>query len=165
MASASTVLISRAEWFRAKVGEQRMLGDVAPGGVMPEHRAEPAGVVQPQFLSAVDFQDKVVVFPEVRAARADAQAAGHAEVQDERTRVACQHEVFRPPPHVAHCLAADFVDLAADRPAHAGVPHLDGADAAASEVGRDSPAGGFDFWKLGHAPLLPALGKNITLYH
>ncbi len=81
----------------------------------------------------------------------DAEASGHAEVQDERTLVKRNQNVFGAPFDAADDLMRDrCLEMPVDGPAQPPIAHHDMGDALADEGGRDTPAGGLYLRQFGH---------------
>ena len=102
--------------------------------------------------------DVVVLFPLIR--RIDhAQAAGHAEVDEERGAVVdFQQQILRAPGDAADRATFDFQDVFRNRLAQivAADDHL--CDPRSCHIRLDAAAGGFDFGELGHVASEPAQG-------
>ncbi|MNO61990.1 hypothetical protein D3C76_526520 [compost metagenome] len=112
----------------------------------PEQRAEAPGVGVAQRQSRLQLDIHMLVLDRRQAAFHQAQAAGHAEVADQRAGLGVQQQVFRPPFHLQDALPGQaHVEVLGNRPAQAPVTHDHAADALALDMGRDAPAGGFDF--------------------
>ena len=97
----------------------------------------------------------VVVELARRRALVDAQAAGHAEVHEQRVDAAraleAEQQVLAAAVDGAEPSAFEgALEPGGNRPAQAPVVHVDRGDALADERGRDAAPGGFDFGELGH---------------
>jgi hypothetical protein len=81
----------------------------------------------------------------------DAQASRHAEVQDERTLVESNQNVFGAPFDAADDLMRDRrLEMPVDGPAQSPIANHDMGDASADEGGRDAATGGLYFRQFGH---------------
>ena len=84
-----------------------------------------------------------------------AQAARHAEVQDQVAVAAIEQQVFAAPRDRAHSRPGERAHRVRNRPAQARLAHRDRGDRAADEVGRDAAAGDFDFGEFRHRAAYP----------
>ena len=90
-----------------------------------------------------------------RVGRQHAQAAGHAEVQDQGgAGVEREQQVLRPSRRTLDAGAGDARgQVGGDGPAQPRFVHLQRHDLLARDVGLDAAPGGLDFGKLRHAGL------------
>ncbi len=118
---------------------------------VPQHGAEAARVAQAHQLAVGQHEVEVVVFLGRGGVREDAQAAAHAQVQDERAVVELDEQVFRAALQAMDGLAAqEFGQVFGNGPAQAGVADDDVADGLMQQVRRDAAQRGLDFWQFGH---------------
>jgi hypothetical protein len=72
-------------------------------------------------------------------------------VADQGAEVEPEQQIFTAPRQGAHGPAAQgFVQIGGDRPAQASIAHAGAENALVFQVGRQSPAHGFDFGQFGH---------------
>ena len=154
-----------AERLGAEAGEQAV--GLERGGRPEVDGAEAAGVVQRDPGAAVEVEDQVVVLlgRRVRVVEGadlgagDQDAAGHAEVDDQRlAAVEGGEQVLR--------AAAERLDPRAlqplgqpvgERPAQVGAAHVGAGDDVADEHGLEAPAHGLDLGQLGQRRRLLAV--------
>ncbi len=128
--------------FRAEVAQQL----VFQWRQAPEHGAEAPriGVAQGHARGQLDVD--VLVATGRGAALHQPQAAGHAQVADQRTGLGAQQQVLGAALDADDALSGQaHVQVFGNRPAQAPLAHDHALDALAFEVGGDAPAGGFDF--------------------
>jgi len=100
----------------------------------------------------------VVVRLRWRAGGQDAQAAGHAQVEDQGAVAEAQQKVLGAPLHRVEPMAPqDRIQIVWHRPAQPWLAHRHAADALAAERRFDAAAGGFDLGQFGHG-VSPAAG-------
>ena len=136
-----------AEGFGAEVFEEGMEGGVA---MDPLDGAEAAGVVEPEFHAGVEAESDVVVFAPGDGGGKDAEAAGHAEVDEEGAARGGEEEVFASARAGEDGGAFDFDEVIGHGPAEAAFLDDEFADGVADEVGADTAQGGFDLGEFGH---------------
>jgi hypothetical protein len=113
--------------------------------------AEAPRVVEAQALAGIEHEVVVVVQQPRRTGRHDAQAAGHAEVRDQRAALELDQQVLGPAVHVEHALPGDLPrELGLDGPAQARLAQVERADRAADQRRADAAPRRFDFGKFRH---------------
>jgi hypothetical protein len=159
-AAGAAVERVRGEGRRERLGPERGDERVRRGVARhPEHRAEAPGVVVAQRRPVVEHEVDVIVRLPGRRAAVQAQAAGHAQV-DEQRAFAVRRPAGRG--HSEEQVLASAVDCRdgspaepslqprRNRPAQPAVVDMHGGHAAAGESGRDAAADGLDFGQFGH---------------
>jgi hypothetical protein len=82
------------------------------------------------------------------------QAAGHTEVQKQRSRVELEQKIFGAPPGCENALACDLPwHSFRDWPSQSRLMHSEPHDLAADRMRLNAAAGGLDFRKLGQGRL------------
>ena len=149
-----------AEGFRPQLAEQ----GVGAGLALDEQKgAEAARIVQAHLQAAVELQRHVVMGAEGGGGIRHAQAAGHAQVQEQGAGGGGEEQVLAAPAAGQHGVAGHALNLLRHGPAQAGVAHDHALDGAADEVGADAAQGGFDFRKLGHEDRNSREGPGVHL--
>jgi hypothetical protein len=115
----------------------------AGGG--PEHGAEAARIAQPQDAVA-QRKVEVIVLARRRFRRQHAQAARHAQMQDQVPGAAIDDEVLAAPLDAAHRHAGQAEYLGGNRPAQPPFAHGHAGDDASRELRREAAARHFDLW-------------------
>ncbi|MNE80371.1 hypothetical protein D3C80_1769340 [compost metagenome] len=112
----------------------------------PEQRAEAPRVGVAQRQSGLQFDIHMLVLGRRQAALDQAQAAGHAEMADQRAGFGTQQQVLGAPFDLEDQLPGQaHIEVLGNRPAQPPLAHDHAADALAFEIGRDAAAGCFDF--------------------
>ncbi len=133
--------------FGAEGAQQRMLQGIL---LRPEHSTETAWIAQPQAPVAEDQVD-VVVLAGRRVWGQDAQAARHAQVQDEGAVGETQQQVLGAPLHLAQLSPCQPLrQRSGDGPAQAAFADHHCAHAPAFDERGDPPAGGLHFGQFRH---------------
>lgn len=135
------------EGFGAEVFEEGVEGGVA---VDPLDGAEAAGVVKAEFHAGVEAEGDVVVFAPGDGGGEDAEAAGHAEVDEEGAARGVEKEVFASARAGEDGGAFDFDEVIGHGPAESAFLDDEFADGVADEVWADTAQGGFDLGEFGH---------------
>jgi hypothetical protein len=113
---------------------------------MPQHRTEAARVAQPHQRAVSQRQIEVVVLFRRRAARQDAQAAGHAEMQDQCAAIEDNQQIFAAPLQRADSLPAhQFGQVFRDRPAQPGIADNGIRNSYSGEMRGEAAPGDFYF--------------------
>ncbi len=134
---------------------------VAPG---EQHAAEAARVVQAQFPAGIQADGQVIVAAPVSPGVHHAQAAGHAEMQDQRPLpLDLQQQVLAPPRGGNNARALEFIHRPRHRPTQAPLTHFHRGDTRTHHVGCDPPQGGFHFRQLWHNRIPGS--KNLLPLH
>jgi hypothetical protein len=133
------------------------VSDSSKGSAPSPASRRAAGIAQPQGAAAGD-ELEVVVFARHVGVRGERQGTGHAQVDQQTTRIAgalarawaeWHPQVFAAPGQVAHLAADQAGGLAAERPAQRfaqrGVAHLGAGDGQSHGTARD-----FHFGQFGH---------------
>lgn len=106
------------EWFDAKLLEQGMLFDRSISIVVPQHRSEPSGVVQPEG-DVVELPFHVVMIAQQRTWRNAAQRARHSQVYQLGTLIEVDQQILTPSTASSYHLSVDPVGkVGRNRPAH-----------------------------------------------
>ena len=122
-----------------------------------QQAAEAARVVEPQAASRVEHEVEVIVRERRRSGVEDAQAAGHPEMQDQRSGIRPDEQVLGAAAHGTDaCAGEPRRQRPRDAPAQAPFPHLERADPPADEPGLDAPARRLYLRQLRH-PMRPGL--------
>ena len=112
----------------------------------PVQAAKAARIVETQALARIEHEVVVVVQQSRRTRRHHAQAAGHAEVGDERTAVEIDQEVLGTATHVVNVLADKFAhEPRLDRPAQARLAQVESRDGMADHGFAHAATCRFDF--------------------
>ena len=128
--------------LRTQVPQQVVFQGVLAG---PVDGAETPRVAQAQAGAITEYDIDVVVFIGRDRRVNDTQAAGHAKVQDDATVLQVKQQVFRAPPHSRDPSADEFpLQTRRDRPAQLTLPNCNSTNGLVEDVGRDSPASGFN---------------------
>src|SRR5690606_19341475 len=135
------------ERLRPEAGEQRMIERIGT----PEQRPEAAWVGVAQGHARLQQDIDVLVLFRRKLAIHQPQAAGHAQMRDQRTRLRLDQQVLGAPLDRLDTLAGQaHVQVFRNRPAQAPLTHDHTADTLADEMRLDTAAGGFDFGKFRH---------------
>ncbi len=135
------------EGLRPQAVEQRVVVGIAH----PQHRPEPARVVQAHDVPAVQHEVHVVVASNGPAGRHYGEAARHAQVREQMAGTAVEQEVLAAATDAAHeCSAQARGKVAGHGPAKARLSHHDVADATTHDAGDETQAGRLDFRKFRH---------------
>ncbi len=122
--------------------------------VAPEHRAEAPRIGVAQGLTGLQQDVDVLMLGRGRCRIHQTQAAGHAEMDDQRAALGADQQVLGAPLDGLDALAGQtHVEIFRNRPAQAPVTHQHAADALADQMRLDATAGGFDFGKFGHGEI------------
>src|SRR5210317_66160 len=93
----------------------------------------------------------MIMFADGGSGLDEAQAAGHAKMQDDGTGSGVQQQIFCTPVDAVDCLSSEFpAEASGNRPAQVRVAHNDPGNPFARDVWGYSAAGGFDFREFGH---------------
>jgi len=119
---------------------------------MPQHRAETARVAQAHQHAVVQRQIEVVVFFRRRARGQEAQAAGHAKVQDQRAMLELHQQILAAPPERTDDSSAQQPgQVFRDRPAQPGMAHDRIRDSQPDEMRGQATPRDFYFGQLRHS--------------
>ena len=138
-----------------EIGRQRLGAEVAQSRVSrriracPQHGAKAPRVVQAQYGRIGEPQFDVVVLTARRSRVHDAQAAGHAEVDDQRAVLERDQDVFRAPADI-HDLLTLKVLQRRHRPTQSRFVDQRLDDALPDDMRRYAAAGGLYLRELGH---------------
>jgi len=91
---------------------------------MPEHGAKPAGVIETEFCVVIESEGEMFMFFQWLVMRADTEAAGHSEVEDEGAGTADDKQVFSPSFDRGDLMVEETKDIIFDGPAHTSVVNL-----------------------------------------
>ena len=130
----------------AQAGNQRML---VYCGLSPQHGAEAPRIPQAHHAIAKHEIEVIVLFCR-RAVRQDAQAARHAEVQDQVPVAEVYEQVFPAASNRLHFAPGELSHCARDRPAQAWLTDRDSRNHPPSEVRQKSSARDFYFGQFRH---------------
>ena len=79
----------------------------------------------------------------------DAQAAGHAEVNNDRALHHIKEQIFGTPINILYALAFQaFCQIGRNRPTQAAIAHGNPGDGLALAIGCNAATGGFYFWQF-----------------
>jgi hypothetical protein len=142
--------VRAVECIRERLGPERRDEPMGvPIACLEVDAAEAARVDVPEHATVVEDEVDVRVRSRRRAVRDDTKAAGHAEMNEDRTVVYDQSEIF--------CASRDVRDprtsqtfRQANWPTQSLVANDPAGNPASDQVRLDAAPGGFDFGKLRH---------------
>ncbi len=130
--------------------------------VGPVQAAEATWIVEPQATTGIEQQVVVIVRQQRRGRVEHAQAAGHAEMQDQAAVVQVDDQVLGAATDVADALAGDSRrQPCVDAPAQAGLAEHERGDLPPADDAAYAAARGLDFRKLGQMGTVPILSYLI----
>jgi len=113
----------------------------------PQESAKAAWIAIAQNASVLENQiDMFVLLHGLRLGQ-HSQAAGHAQMHDQRAVCEVEQQIFGAARESAQFVALQpFGQIGRNRPAQIGCAHDDLRDGGVGQMGGDAAAGGFDFW-------------------
>ena len=146
----------RGEGFGREVVAQGFGTEVAKQGVIFRtvvdelDRAEAAWIVEAELATRFETDGEVIVLAEGGGRPGEAEAAGHAQMDEQRAGFGAEEEVLGAAAAGFDDVSFQIVDVVRDGPAESGIAHDDLCDAFVSQVGPDAAQRGFDLRELGH---------------
>lgn len=120
---------------------------------VPQNGTEAPGIAQPQRI-APELQIHMIVFLGFKVGLDDAQAAGHAQVQDQPTRAEADQDVFPPAKYLCRAFPRNpGSKILRHEPAQPPLPYDRSRQNVIADEWFDAAAGNFYFGKFRHSGL------------